>query len=48
MKKHGIFCGNMFNLSPKMGTNVLFVATHLGQKEHGNWALANTCTIHNI
>jgi hypothetical protein len=48
MKKQGIFCGNMLNLSPKMGTKDLFVATHLEQKEHGSWALANTCTTHNV
>jgi hypothetical protein len=31
-----------------MGINVLFVATHMDQKEHGNWALVNTYTIHAI
>jgi hypothetical protein len=33
MKEEGIICGNMFNPSPKMGTNGLFVTTHLDQKE---------------
>jgi hypothetical protein len=38
--------GPHFNLSCKMGNYVLFVVAHLDQKEHGFWALANTCTIH--
>jgi hypothetical protein len=45
-KKQGNFYGAHFNASHKMG-NTLFVDPHLYQKEHGFWALANTCTIHN-
>jgi hypothetical protein len=48
LKKQGNFCGHIFNLSLKMGTNALFIVTHLDQKEHGSWALTNTCTIRNI
>jgi hypothetical protein len=41
------FYGHMFNPSLKMGTNVLFITTHLDE-ECGNQARANTYTIRNI
>jgi len=47
-KKQGNSYGPHLNPSCKMGNYALFVAPHLDQKEHGFWALANTCTIHNV
>jgi hypothetical protein len=35
--------GPNFNLSCKMGNYALFVVAYLDQKEHGFWALTNTC-----
>jgi hypothetical protein len=40
--------GPNFKLLCKMGIDALFVVPHLDQKEHGNWALANTFTIYNV
>jgi hypothetical protein len=45
LKRRGNSFSLHINLSLKMGINVLFVATHMDQNEHGNWALVNTYTI---
>jgi hypothetical protein len=46
-KKKGNSFGPHLNLSCKVGNYALYVIPHLDQKEHGFWALANTCTICN-